>query len=345
MKAANKFKSLTAKIRPPQTQSILGDEDADRFFQPPLTMQRNPPPLSNLSHKLHSVATHDRPLFEGTLDAERVPREIGFGVQDAGPLAQTRSDSGVDVDTNLGGAARVRESKARENSKPPHLSATSNTEPGIRTPETHREGGTTVEDGDIFRAFRSAKKLASTIDEARNRGHAHDPLEDHLYLFIGPSTFSESKEYTEERADFAPSEDDVPIVSESPGAADIDIYETAYRDEIERIVARTEEKGEEPQVYLTRRVDARLLAISGWAGRFMAAGEEKMDRFQDFAKFKERKARVTEVSRALRGATKEEYTKRKEERRRDRKGEQKGTNERAPVKYEEKSEVEKHHGL
>jgi [calcium/calmodulin-dependent protein kinase] kinase len=58
-----------------------------------------------------------------------------------------------------------------------------------------------------------------------------------------------------------PTEPDYPVVSESPGAADFDIYETAYRQEIERIRADTlpgkEGKGSVPMVYLTRRVDGK----------------------------------------------------------------------------------------
>jgi [calcium/calmodulin-dependent protein kinase] kinase len=43
------------------------------------------------------------------------------------------------------------------------------------------------------------------------------------------------------------------IVSESPGAAEFDIYETAYRQELERIESVTH-PGAGPKVYLTRRV-------------------------------------------------------------------------------------------
>jgi hypothetical protein len=110
-----------------------------------------------------------------------------------------------------------------------------------------------------------------------------------------------------------PDDDDVPIVSESPGAADIDIYETAYRDEIERIRCRARKEDNEPTVYLTRRVDARLLALSGRAGRLIARGEEGFERINEAINFRERKAKVTEVSRALKAAAKEEYLRKKQE--------------------------------
>jgi len=66
---------------------------------------------------------------------------------------------------------------------------------------------------------------------------------------------------------------------------------------------------------LTRRVDARLMAISGAAGRLVARGEEAKNQIKDYTRFSTRKARVTEVSRALRQAAKEEYERRKQEHR------------------------------
>lgn len=104
-----------------------------------------------------------------------------------------------------------------------------------------------------------------------SRGHAHDPLEDHLYLFIGPSQLTdtpkndsngqstgetqegivESPGVVEDNIDFDPVT--MPVVSESPGAAEFDIYETAYRKEIDRI--RQQFLKPAPTVYLTRRVE------------------------------------------------------------------------------------------
>jgi [calcium/calmodulin-dependent protein kinase] kinase len=121
------------------------------------------------------------------------------------------------------------------------------------------------------------------------RGHARDPLEDEApFLHIGPSTFT---------GDFNPGNnneqlsaptitrpvlsllsvldtstdgilefpqtgtpidtDQVPIISESPGASEIDIYETAYREEIERIKRRSISRQDSvtTRLYLTRRVE------------------------------------------------------------------------------------------
>lgn len=99
------------------------------------------------------------------------------------------------------------------------------------------------------------------------RGHARDPLEEEFpYLSIGPSTYSGQGEssapiFQEESADspgpVLESDEPVPIVSESPGAAEFDIYDTAYRQELERIQASLTDRHAGPKVYLTRRVEGR----------------------------------------------------------------------------------------
>jgi [calcium/calmodulin-dependent protein kinase] kinase len=84
------------------------------------------------------------------------------------------------------------------------------------------------------------------------KGHAHNPLEDHLYLQIGTGE------------DAPPVEDpSCYIVSESPSNADINVYETAYQEEIARIQKVKEEREGDregvregrPTLYLTRRVE------------------------------------------------------------------------------------------
>ncbi|KAF7717818.1 Uncharacterized protein PECH_000096 [Penicillium ucsense] len=134
-----------------------------------------------------------------------------------------------------------------------------------------------------------AQSRASSATTKRSvegtRGHARDPLEENFpYLFIGPSTFSDTSpqepsqfnlgsetvsisaepESKDEEMDpalqAAQSDNPVPIVSESPGAAEFDIYETAYRKELERIKSSTStlpDAGVSPKVYLTRRVEGK----------------------------------------------------------------------------------------
>lgn len=74
------------------------------------------------------------------------------------------------------------------------------------------------------------------------KGQAHNPLEDTLFLDIGTG---------ESDKPFVPGE--FHIVSESPGAVDLDIYEKAYEEELENILT----KQRTPTIYLTRRVEGK----------------------------------------------------------------------------------------
>lgn len=70
------------------------------------------------------------------------------------------------------------------------------------------------------------------------KGQAHDPLSEHLYLALGTANASRP-----------PSP---PAVSESPPAADSNIYETAYDKEIQRLRSLY---GRSTTLFLTRRVE------------------------------------------------------------------------------------------
>jgi hypothetical protein len=297
--------------------SILGEDESPRFSQPPLSLPRGMPSSPHLEHKSHSLEIFDRRPMEGALATEGVHREIDLSRQGAGQLTSKRRpiDNVIDPIREDPAEHGAKDPKANTFLTPPTLS----TEHGDDSADALSRRSTALDtptgDPEKFPPFK--RTHARTADDTGHRGHAHDPLEDQLYLFIGPSTFAGPAGNADRRPSFVPDEDDVPIVSESPGAADIDIYETAYRDEIERIRARARTEDSEPAVYLTRRVDARLLALSGQAGRLMAMGEEGFERFNEVTNFREHKARVTEVSRALKAALKEEYLKRKQEKKQE----------------------------
>lgn len=273
--------------------SILGEDAEHSFTQPPGRLGSPKMRPSGAEHRSISVNLDDRRAVEAALVAEGVHRELLIDNdwdRQHGPSALTSStradtlyetgESDQDSDAALD---RLRESLDRvvqPNELPP---------------------------------FRSSVRHARTTDDIGRRGHAHDPLEDRLFLRIGPSTFAGHSEHAEESGEFLPG--DVFVVSESPGAADVDIYETAYRDEIERIMAKAQVADREPQVYLTRRVDEKLLQLSGLAGKLVAHGEEAKSQFMDYTDFMARRARVTEVSRALREAARAEYERRRQERR------------------------------
>ena len=77
-----------------------------------------------------------------------------------------------------------------------------------------------------------------TITHTTGKGQAHDPREDEpLILDVGPGLPEEGLPH---------------VISESPTGTDVNVYEEAYRQEVERI-KRT--KGRSATVYLTRRVE------------------------------------------------------------------------------------------
>ena len=297
--------------------SILGEEEASRFSQPPLALQRGMPAPPHLDHKSHSRETFNRRAMEGASAAEGVHRETDLSTQGAGQGSAKRKQFDGAIEPIREDSAEHAGEKPRPKTTrtPPMLS----TEHSDESPNALSRRSTALEtptdDPDKFPPFQ--RMHAHTADDTGHRGHAHDPLEDQLYLYVGPSTFAGPSGNADRRPSFIPDEDDVPIVSESPGAADIDIYETAYRDEIERIRSRARVEDNEPSVYLTRRVDARLMRLSGHAGRLMARGEQSFERFNEATNFRERRAKVTEVSRALKAAAKEEYSKKKQERKQE----------------------------
>ncbi|EXJ88242.1 CAMKK/CAMKK-META protein kinase [Capronia coronata CBS 617.96] len=302
MKAVRKFKALLEKNRPPAMKSILGDQDDAHFSQPPAMMSTEE--ATSLPPKAHSFHALD-----GAHDAEFEERE---------KLRHDISRLNIKLVPTLSVDDATITEEARTLRADEHPSAlASDTSTDTESPLSNISSSGDMErlDPTKLPPFRTLRLHANTTDEIGHRGQAHNPLEDHLYLHIGPSTYAGVSSQTEDGGGFLP-EDDAYIVSESPGAADVDIYETAYRDEIERIMAKAKEQNKEPHVYTTRRVDEKLMAISGLAGKWAAMGEEAKNQIKDYTQFSTRKARVTEVSRALRHAAREEYERRKLERRR-----------------------------
>ncbi|CBF77936.1 protein cmkC [Aspergillus nidulans FGSC A4] len=260
MKAAKKFKSLLGPTRASTPiQSILGQEYETHFVEPPTQMDPEesvslPSPLPY--KKTQSLNTYNRRAWE----RDDVVKGYHPQRREALPCPAPESgESGSAYSSILNRPTRkdsgsIRSVKIRDDPID-DLQSQSSQIPLSRTSSTTTK-----------------RSIEGT------RGHARDPLEEDCpFLFIGPSTFTGSAPIDINSTDVSPkplnsnvpmvgaetdpTEPDYPVVSESPGAADFDIYETAYRQEIERIRADTlpgkEGKGSVPMVYLTRRVDGK----------------------------------------------------------------------------------------
>lgn len=194
------------KKRPYLMEGMFGRDT--RLVQPPLSLSRSE--AAPVHHRARSVDILDRRPIEGALVVEGVHRDIDL--------------SGANNVLSVGGTAVAYEPTKRRS----------------ESPEEHKGHGQPSPKRTL-NAHRSENRPSGGHHVARKesgKGHAHDPLEEHLFLEIGPH-----------------GEDDPPqppAVSESPPAAGIDIYETAYHEEIERI---RKKQGKQATLYLTRRVE------------------------------------------------------------------------------------------
>ncbi|KAL8997476.1 MAG: hypothetical protein Q9169_003256 [Polycauliona sp. 2 TL-2023] len=208
MKAVKAFKRLLERKRPDRMSEIFGRDT--RIVQPPMSMLRDEKPKMH-SRPARSVDTADRKPVESVLAAEGIHRDIDLSnfekrfadKQNAivAPSPNNESSQEVSRHESLGGPT----------SPPPRRNL--NTQPKEHRPSTTDDHG---------------------------KGHAHDPLQDHLFLAVGPYGTDEPP--------------DPPAVSESPGAAETNIYETAYSEEVERIRSKS---GTGTTLYLTRRVEEK----------------------------------------------------------------------------------------
>lgn len=208
MKAVKAFKRLIERKKPGRMSGILGRET--RLVQPPSSMLRDeqsaPRPRTT-----RSVDTADRRPVEQALAAEGIHRD-----PDISSIENVLSSHAVNVNATTSGNDKSPRTDRHDSAKTP-TSPTSKRDIPVQ-PKDHRPKPSTMDD--------------------HGRGHAHNPLEDHLFLAVGPYGSDEPP--------------DPPAVSESPAAAETNIYETAYSEEIERIRSRS---GTERTLYLTRRVE------------------------------------------------------------------------------------------
>lgn len=209
MKAVKAFKRLLERSRPGRISGMLGQDS--RLVQPPASM------LQDQKNTLHgrstrSVDTADRRPVEQALAAEGVHRDIDLSDFKTSPDEESAAAAASSKDS-------IRQPSSRHDHLQSPTSPTSKRNLNAQ-PKDHRPKPSTLDD--------------------HGKGHAHNPLEDHLFLAVGPYGSDEPP--------------DPPAVSESPAAAETNIYETAYSEEIERIRSKS---GTGTTLYLTRRVEEK----------------------------------------------------------------------------------------
>ncbi|KAL4790019.1 kinase-like domain-containing protein [Aspergillus venezuelensis] len=256
VKAVKKFKSLLGHSRPTTPiQSILGQEYETHFVEPPMEMDPEesvPMPSIAQANKAQSLTTYNRKLWE------RDDVVKGYHAQRREPLPYP-----ADGGDQASGYSALLNRPVRKDSG------------SIRSFKTTHESIEEVQSQSPKIPLSRASSTMTKRSVEGTRGHARDPLEEDCpFLYIGPSTFTGTEPINISTTEAAPmilecdnptstmpsdtesiAEADYPMVSESPGAADFDIYETAYKNEVERI--RQDKGTEPPMVYLTRRVDGK----------------------------------------------------------------------------------------
>lgn len=196
-------------------ESILGKDT--RIVQPPASMDSFESERPPLYHKTRSMDNHDRRPIEGALTTEGLHRDIPLGKKEG--LLEDREDSAT-----MMMAKSPTWSTSNKFDESDALSPMSPERDLDADPQLHR--------------ITHASTFPQIAHHHQGKGQAHNPLEDHLYLNLGPCSSSRP-----------PSP---PAVSESPPAAELDIYETAYRKEVERLRAA---QGRSATIFLTRRVE------------------------------------------------------------------------------------------
>ena len=230
-------------------QSILGGDYEAHFVEPPLEME---------------------------------PDE--FSMEDSMSIANSKSQSldtynreAIERDSVLQGYHHQRDRVGRV--QPPGISEGAHSKPAIPEFTDELQTAWSPRSASPRMSLSWTNSAATKQSVEGTRGHARDPLEEEFpFLFVGPSTYTGSSpndtddsqpslifeepesSLTSEAPETHLMEEDgpIPIVSESPGAAEYDIYETAYREEIDRIRKTSlPHRGTVPKMYLTRRVDGK----------------------------------------------------------------------------------------
>ncbi|OQE36246.1 hypothetical protein PENCOP_c012G02036 [Penicillium coprophilum] len=279
MKAVKKFKRLTDPTKPQSPiqsmfgKSILGGDNDAYFVEPPMEMDPDEPfpavGAAPQTHDAHGMGADTRKVIGRRPFAGFRDNSGGFGSSDSAsfssrpehsPSSSKRPSGVFEPERKDSGSIRNGEFTAQPDTGNEALSHSQWASPHI--PLSRASSGT-------------KRSLEGT------RGHARDPLEEEFpYLFIGPSTYNGSShqepdmeisdepasifqepEHSMDQSDQMEDDEPVQFVSESPGAADFNIYETAYRKELERIKYSLNNRDTGPKVYLTRLIEKNSVEV------------------------------------------------------------------------------------
>lgn len=248
MKAVRKFRHLLAKKRPYLMDTVLGGDT--RLVQPPLSMNEGLNSHPPLHHHAKSDDGSDRRPVEQALASEGVHRRV----HPDGMYLDTlqRDDAGVTLDhsrTNPEFQSNIVQPTPQrttfphrsEDARPDYTSSDTSAVSNEAPHEDEARTASSPAAGEV----QSPQNVQSPrgLPEHVGKGQAHDPLEEFRFLRIGSGLGPDGSE--------PPPPDSIPAVCESPPAAELDIYEQAYHEEVERIRSRSMHA----QLYLTRRVE------------------------------------------------------------------------------------------
>jgi calcium/calmodulin-dependent protein kinase kinase 2 len=232
MKAVRKFRRLLDKTRPYVMDNMLG-QDA-RIVQPPLSMNGDAPRHPALQHLSQSDDAATRRSAEQVLSSEGVQRRAKPEAMDLD--ARTLPDRSK-MQTPPFQSKIVQPTPQR-----PNFSPRTPRKPAEDSPSAGQDSNATgsYHDGTIVQSPPGDVNSPRSPTEHLGKGQAHDPLADFRFLNVG------SGDDYDAQPPGSP-----PAVCESPPAAELDIYEQAYHEEVERIRSRSMHS----TLFLTRRVE------------------------------------------------------------------------------------------
>lgn len=196
----------------------------------------------SILRKSKSQDTHDRRPVEGALTAEGVHHEIKIDDKNR-KIPQNMNDMAY-LKPNFRAEAFSNRASAKA---PANSSPTTPSSPGPADLKTIHDNMSFRPSAPQSIASPSPIPTSTPSTPTIGKGQAHDPLEDLLFLNIGTGE------------DFQIGPEDACIVSESPSNVDMNVYETAYEEEVQRIIAQRKDQHQNttrrPTLYLTRRVE------------------------------------------------------------------------------------------